>query len=498
MKEFRVIFAMLGSALVGCSFQAGNPLGPGFDGHLIRAVYASPTDGGRDDATTYPGAINGNGIMTGSGTLALTGSDTLALTGSNTYGDQPAISSSETLEDAWRIALENDERVKAGGWNLSAANQDRAAACAEGCPSVNVGANCLMLSDQISLTSNAPPPLGGLPIVGQASLGFHAMASQPLYTAGRIDSEIAAAGAKVSANQSEVERVKLDVKMGVAEAYVAVLRGKRVMEVATSKVTSLKAHAQDVDNRFQVDKASRNELLAVQVALADAQQQVVRADNALDMMKAAYNRALGRNLTDAVNLVELQDDDAPFNVDDMSRAALQHRPEIAELTAQATALREQAAAACSKNCPQVAVQGGYLYQGDKYIEPNGVAGIALTAEWNLFDSGRADHQSTALSQKADALLRMRRDTESMIALEVRQKWLEYQTAKQQIAFATVAIAQADENLRVVRDRYVQRLGNNTEVLDAETLRAQAYMNLYNSSYEALLARLRLRRAVGAI
>ena len=95
-------------------------------------------------------------------------------------------------------------------------------------------------------------------------------------------------------------------------------------------------------------------------------------------------------------------------------------------------------------------------------------------------------------------MRLRRDTESMIALEVRQRWLEFQTAKQQMAFAKVAIAQADENLRVVRDRYVQRLGNNTEVLDAETLRAQAYMNLYNSNYDTALVRFRLQRATGGL
>jgi outer membrane protein TolC len=286
--------------------------------------------------------------------------------------------------------------------------------------------------------------------------------------------------------------------MDVAELYVAVLRSQRVVEVLKSKVTSLQAHAQDVNHRFQADMASRNELLAVQVALADAQQQEIRAGNALEMMKAAYNRALGRNLAEAVNLVELQDDGDPPSVDDLTRLAWQHRPEIAEITARATALREQAAATCAKSAPQVSLQGGYLYQSDKYIEPNGVAGIALTAEWNLFDAGRTSHQATALSQRAEAELRLRRDAESRIALEIRQKWLEFQTAKQQIAFAKVAIAQADENLRVVREHYVQRIGNNTEVLDAETLRAQAYLNLYNSSYEALLARLRLRRAAGSI
>jgi outer membrane protein TolC len=396
------------------------------------------------------------------------------------------------LQDAWRIALENDEQIKAGGWNVSAANHNRAAACAESCPSVNVGANAIGLSNQLAITS----PIGSVPVFGNGSLGFHATVTQPIYTAGRIGNEVAAAGAEVSANRSEVERTKLDVKMNVAEVYVAVLRGMRVVDVSRSKVNSLKAHAQDVDNRFQVDKASRNEVLAVQVSLADARQQELRAGNTLEMMKAAYNRALGRDLMEAVEIVDLRDDGDPGNVDDLIRTAWQRRPEISELSARAAALREQASAECAKTSPQVSFQGGYVYQGDNYIQPNGVAGVAVTAEWNLFDSGRACHQATALSQRAESLLRMRRDAESMIALEIRQRWLEYQTAKQQIAYARVAITQADENLRVVRDRYVQQLGSNTEVLDAETLRAQAYLNWYNSTYDALLIRLRLRRATG--
>jgi outer membrane protein TolC len=91
---------------------------------------------------------------------------------------------------------------------------------------------------------------------------------------------------------------------------------------------------------------------------------------------------------------------------------------------------------------------------------------------------------------------MRSDAESTIALEVRQKWLEVQTARDRLDFARKATAQADENLRVVRDRYLQGLATNTEALDGETLRAQAYMNLYNSYYESILSVLRVRRAVG--
>jgi outer membrane protein len=463
MKGSRIVMAMLGSALVGCWFLAGNALGQVSSPAVSHLPFAPLPDQPR-------------GEMRG----------------------QPVIASAETLDEAWRIALANDQRVAAGDLNVSAAIHSFAAARAERLPSLSLGANYLRLSDDISLAASTPPSLGGLPIFGQDSLGFHAVVRQPIYTSGRISSGINAAEAEVSANQSGIERVKLDLKMSVAEVYVAVLRARRAVEVARSKVTSLTAHADDVEKRLQVDKASKNEVLAVQVSLADAQQQAVRAGNYLEMANAAYNRALGRNLTDAVRIAELEGDVEPGTVDDLTRVACQCRPEIAELAAQATALRAQAAAAGAKTSPQVSVQGGYVFQGDKFVEPNGVAVMALTAEWGLFDSGRANHQASALCQKAEAVMRMRRDAETMIALEVRQKWLEVQTAQQQIVFARKAIAQADENLRVVRDRYVQGLANNTEVLDAETLRAQAYMNLYGSSYDAVLASLRLRRAVGKL
>jgi outer membrane protein len=212
--------------------------------------------------------------------------------------------------------------------------------------------------------------------------------------------------------------------------------------------------------------------------------------------KAAYNRALGRPLDEPVNLAELDSGNVIEDVGQLTQTALQLRPEIAGLSSQARALREQAASVRAKNAPQVGLQGGYLYQQNQYVDPNGVAGVVLGVEWTPLDSGRVSHQASALSEKAEATIRLRKDVESMIALDVRQKWLDLQTARNRVEVARQATVQADENLRVARDRYQHQVGTNTEVLDAETLRVQAYTNAYNSSYESVLAELRLRRAVG--
>jgi outer membrane protein len=407
-----------------------------------------------------------------------------------------ALNAPETLNDAWQAALAYDQRLRAGNFNVSAAGRVRAAAGAERLPALTLGANYLRLSDDVAFSRRAPPPIGGLPLFGPDSTGFHALVYQPIYTSGRISNGIEAADSELSQAQSSLDRDKLDLKMNIAETYVAVLHGTRVAELANSKLTSVAAQAADVEKRFQSEKASKNDLLTVQVAQADAQLQAIRANNNLAITQAAYNRALGRNLTTPVNIAELEIGPESGDLNDLTTTAQQSRPEIAELAARAATLRAQANSTRAKTSPQVGMHGGYVFQGDKYIEPNGAAVLALTAEWGIFDSGRTSNEATALCEKAEAAICIQRDMEANIALEVRQRWLELQTDRQQVAFARTAVAQADENLRASTERYSKGMANNSEVLEAQALQIQASTNLYTSFYETILADLRLKRASG--
>jgi outer membrane protein TolC len=324
------------------------------------------------------------------------------------------------------------------------------------------------------------------------------MVNQPLYTFGRISHGINAADEGLKAHQANLGRTILDVKMNVAEIYINVLRTKRIIEVVDSKVVSLDAHARDVASFFEKGFVPRNDLLAAQVALANAKQEALQVHNALQVANAAYNRALGRSLDAPVALADVQTGEFPSDVEGLTQTALQCRPEIVALSAQARSLREQSASLRAKRLPQVGLQGGYLSLQNDYITPNGVGAVGLGVDWTPIDSGRTRHQAAALMENAEASVRMCRDAQSMIALEVRQKWLDLQTAIHRVEAVRQATTQAQENLRVARDRYQHQVGTNTEVLDAESLRLQAFTNFYNSSYEAVLADLRLRRAIGSL
>ena len=200
---------------------------------------------------------------------------------------------SETLEDAWRTALQSDQRVEAGQWQVESAQNTWAAARAERMPSLTLGADAYALSDRPALIV---APTLVQPFVDQESAGAHAFVKQPLYTSGRISSGIAAAQSQVSANCADLNRTVLDVKMNVAECYVIVLSATKFLQVAQSKVSSLTAHLRDVGSLYEKGIVSKNDLLAAQVALADAQQKALETANRLELGRAAYNRGLGANV----------------------------------------------------------------------------------------------------------------------------------------------------------------------------------------------------------
>ena len=88
--------------------------------------------------------------------------------------------------------------------------------------------------------------------------------------------------------------------MQVSEAYVAVLRMEGALQVAQSHVDSLNAHNEDVKNLYDQGMVAKNDLLAVNVELANAQQLVVQASNGSpykSMQVVFYQRVTGIGIT---------------------------------------------------------------------------------------------------------------------------------------------------------------------------------------------------------
>jgi outer membrane protein TolC len=284
--------------------------------------------------------------------------------------------------------------------------------------------------------------------------------------------------------------------MDAAEAYANVLRATHLLNVADSGVQTLKTHERDVNDLREQGLVALNDVLAVQVALANATQDRIRVANALDMARAAYNRLLGRPLDAEVVIDEVVAVEKSGSLAQASEQALATRAELQALEHQMQALRRQADAARGASKPTVAITAGYDHLQNPYLAHEGTWGVLLGVNWTLFDGGLARHQAGALDARSEAVADLRRDAASKIELQVRNAWLSVQESRSRIDAAQTAMAQADENLRVARDRYQSGVGTNTEVLDAETLRVRSLSNHYGAVYDNVVAVMRLRRSIG--
>jgi outer membrane protein TolC len=291
------------------------------------------------------------------------------------------------------------------------------------------------------------------------------------------------------------------LKLEVAEAYVTVLRARRMLEAASSSVESLTAHVSDVQHLVDRELVPRSDLLAARVALADAEQTNVRAANAVEISQAAYNRRLGEPLTRAPQLDDKVSSDAALAatpVETLVQRAIDARSELKALAAQVAAFDSQSRAESGKRLPQLALTGGYTHFDNAILDRQNVSMVGVGVTWNLFDGGQTRNRAAALRIASRASQSRLEDLRSNIELEVRQAWLSVQEAQARVKASAEAVAQATENLRSSRELYGADLATNTQVLDAVTLRIRAVNNRDNALLDASLARIRLEYAVGAL
>jgi outer membrane protein TolC len=404
----------------------------------------------------------------------------------------------ETLEQAWTIARDADHGLKASRDNSVAAANQLAAAKSARLPVLSMGANYFALTNLPELKADLLSQSFQIPLAQRNSVLYDATATLPIYTGGRIEHGIAAAVSSLKAAELNETANEQDLKLRVAEAYINVLRASRGLKVAESHVTSLEAHAHDVDNLFQQGMAAKSAQLSAQVALLDARQQFLQASNSLDLARAAYNHLLGRALDQPVMLDELSLEPTDDTLTVLTNRALDQRSELKVMDRQVAALRDQATAVRRETAPQVGLSGSYNYVQDRYLVHEDQWSVAVGIKWNVFDGGAARHRGSAVELQSSALFEQRDGLALAIGLQVRQAWLDVQETRKRISVTQSAIAQAEENLRVVRDRYVNGLTPHTEVLEAETLRVNSATNHANAVYDAVLASLRLKYAIGEL
>ena len=131
-------------------------------------------------------------------------------------------------------------------------------------------------------------------------------------------------------------------------------------------------------------------------------------------------------------------------------------------------------------------------------EPANNYTVGLLLRFNLFSGFENEakvHEALANLQQVKAVIRQ---FELAIEVETRRAFLQTQSAFERIKVAEAAVSQAEESLRIVRNRYENGLFTIVDLLDAETALQQARTNYLRSIYDHKVAMAQLHLAAGTM
>ncbi len=327
---------------------------------------------------------------------------------------------------------------------------------------------------------------------------YGVQATQLLYDFGKTGSSISAAQYDLQSREIAAHRARGKAVLGFIIAYLNLLESNKLLQVEQEEVKRYEAHDRDAEARLAAGVATRNETLQAEVTLADARQRLLSAENAQSLQESRINSLLLRPLNDPVQPEEVQVSPAAgMTLEEAWTNAEASSSRLQELDAAIAAQRERISSTRAEYLPRLYLSGGYEYDENRYMVYQDNWSLVAGVTMNLFSGGGSAARIDMEAAKLQALLIEQQKTLDGVRLNVKQAYLDLQSSRQMVDVAKTAVAQAQENLRLLQLRYQQGVGTPTEVLDAVALLTTAESNSWKAKYGVQRAEATLLDATGA-
>jgi len=412
------------------------------------------------------------------------------------------------LEEAIALGAANNRVARIAEARAEGAAARAAEAGAARLPSLKADASYRRLSEvdpfRIQLPM-MPQPVEVSPVVLDTYTS-HLGLQQPLFTGFRLQSNVRAARALASAAEADVRGERADLTLAIVSAYWALHQAREVRHALDENVARLESYRKDSESMSKAGLVTRADLLKIEVQLSNAR--IAQMDAVNDAQLAEMNccLVLGLPLETSLELTSRPGEGRAFSGElaDFQARALADRPDLVATASRVEAARASVTAAKGGWWPQLFFGANYYYS-----RPNGRVfptrnewlgtwdlGVSLSLDlWNWGATLRQVEQAEATLRQQELQLEQMKEGAK---LEVTRAHLQAAQAGRKLEVARLAVEQAEEALRITRDRYRQSLATPSELLDAEVALLQAQIGRSGATIEQEVAQARLAKAVGSL
>ena len=331
--------------------------------------------------------------------------------------------------------------------------------------------------------------------------GYAALvATQPLYTGGKVAAEVGAAEAAVRAGRQALRATEASVLQAVVTAYEDVRRDADILRIRQEATSVLGGQAEETGAKFKVGQVTRVDVAQAQAQLAAAQALVASARAQLAISRAEYVSAVGQSpgaLAEPPPLPGL-----PATVDAAFDAAQAHSPTLlqAELTEAASRARVAAARAALR--PTVTAQASYGTEGA--LQPfasrdfDRVATGEVLFTQPIFTAGlNGSLVRQALAQNTADRVSIETARRSVVQ-QVSGAWETLTGARASVTSDVTGLAAAEAAFSGIREEYRVGLSSTLDVLIQQQTLESAELALTSARHDAYVAEAALLAVMGRL
>ena len=407
-----------------------------------------------------------------------------------------------TLVESVKMALNNNRTIKEADTDVDSAKWARHEARRAAGPQLTWEGSARKIKGKAGDYIDQQRQMGNINYDGTKSYTNSFSVAIPLYTGGKIENSIAASEYGIDVADLTMEATKQNVRYQTTAAYYSILQNRNLIQVRQEAVDTLAAHLKNVNAQYTVGTVAKSDLLRSQVELANAQQNLINAQNDYDISVAAFNNIVGLPTNTIVNASEeLTYTKYELSLPACTEYALYHRPDGLAADRGVKAAEAQMNAAKSGWQPSLTAQVSRNLGGDGPFKTNGSVDnnsttYGVVATWNIFDNGITEAQ---VAQKKAALKKAQQEALAMdeqIQLEVQTALLSLQAAEKNIQTTKVAVDKAQEDYKIAQVRYSAGVGTNLDVMDAEQALITAQTTYITALYNYNTSKASLDLAMG--
>ncbi len=401
-----------------------------------------------------------------------------------------------TLEEAWRIALEKNRDIqKAKEYRNQVQGryiEERAAAL----PQLQINGYLVRDRDE----SLQKFYMGLIPVEKETRTGEIAL-SQPLYTFGRIGTAIKAAKVGLSTAEDQLRIYQQAALRDVAASFYDILLTKELHAIALQNLNQRRRHLDEARKKYAAGVATDYDVLAGEVAVQNAEPEVIRTENLIRTSRDRLKFLLG--IDQAVDVSgTLNGILAPYPAyEEALRVAVKNRPEISDLRKRIEISRYLVKIYDAGNLPRIDFKGAYgwrqiVFGSSEGEGPEWTAGLFLT--FPFFDGLRT--RGKVIQAKSD-VANLKIDEAKLldsISLQTHDAVNAYRESTEIVKALSGTVKEAKRLLSMAEKGYEFGVKTKLDVDDAELSLIRAQGNLARAWRDYLVSQVTLEWVKGTL